>query len=1025
MRKIFLLTLLLASPWLMYAQFTASGTVQASKNAEKLIGVTVLEKGTSNGTSTDFDGNFTLEVANAEAVLVISYVGFISQEIKAASGLAVQLEEDSDLLDEVVVIGYGTQKKSVVTGAISTIKAEDLESMPVIRLENSLQGRVSGVRVTSNSGQPGAAATVRIRGTSSINNSEPLYVVDGVPISGGIEYLNQSDIQSIEVLKDAASASIYGARSASGVILVTTKQGKKDRFEINYHTYFGYQSPWKKLPLLNAREYTTLMNESSVAAGGNILFPDPSSYTTSTDWQDAVFNYKAPMQNHEMSLAAGGEKSQYFLSFGYFKQAGIVSSAQSEFERISTRLNSTHKISKYVSLGTNVAYTHINGLGVPENTEFGSPLGRAINLDPLTPVVVTDTAISNLPQYTNFNVVRDENGNPYGISPYVTSEILNPVAAVQVQPNRGWSDKIVASAYLEVEPIKGLKFNSNIGTDVAFWGNESFSPIYYLNASNRNDLTRYGRSQNKGLHWIWQNTVSYNKLIDLHAISLVAGVVAERNFGEGIGGQVQGIPVTNIDDASLLFPTSIDNQSFYGFEYNSTLLSYLGRANYNFNEKYLFSATLRVDGSSKFGQNNKFGFFPAVSAGWVLTEEAFLRKNPSINFLKLRASWGVNGNDQIGDFRYVSTVGGGRNYTFGLNDDLVSGYSPNAIANPDLKWEQTTQTNFGFDARLFKDITLTFDWFMKNTSGMLLQVAVPGYVGNAGPIGNIATMSNTGFEVELGYNKALKSGWEFGVSGNISYVKNEVTDIGPDKEFLTGQRFSPQSLEITRTQVGLPVGYFFGYQTDGIFQNQAEVDAYTNADGSPIQPDASPGDFRFKDLDGDGTIDADDRTMIGDPTPNWTYGFNLSAAYKGFDILLFGQGVWGNDVYNATRRFDLQMANLTGDALNRWTGEGSTNDYPRLVMNDPNQNFSRSSDFYVQNGAFFRVKTLQLGYTVPTALSERLKIKRLRLYVSGNNILTLTAYKGFDPEIGGGSFGVDRGNYPQARSILFGLNLTL
>jgi TonB-linked SusC/RagA family outer membrane protein len=426
-----------------------------------------------------------------------------------------------------------------------------------------------------------------------------------------------------------------------------------------------------------------------------------------------------------------------------------------------------------------------------------------------------------------------------------------------------------------------------------------------------------------------------------------------------------------------------------------------------------------MDGSPKFGANYRFGTFPSVSAGWVVSEEKFLKNNNLVNFLKIRGSWGVNGNDKIGDFRFVSTIGGFRNYTFGATERLINGSTPVALANPDLRWEETTQTNIGFDAKIFKSINITLDWFKKATTGMLLDIAVPGYVGNAGPVGNIASMDNTGVELELGFNKKLGE-FNLEFSGNVSHITNKVTSLGPEKKFLVGQFFSPQGLELSRTSVGEPIGYFYGYKTNGIFQNQAEVNAHKGKDGALLQPEARPGDFRFVDVNGDGKLDADDRTKIGDPTPTWTYGFNLAAAWRGFDLILFAQGVAGNQLFRATRRFDLQMANMTSDALGRWTGEGSTNTYPRLVMNDPNKNFSRSSDFYVEDGAFFRVRTLQLGYTIPLSISSKLGIKKCRIYVSGNNLLTLTKAKGFDPEIGGGSFGVDRGIYPQARFFLVG-----
>jgi TonB-dependent starch-binding outer membrane protein SusC len=1007
---------------------TPSVTGIVTDGKEPLVGAAVLEKGTTNGSLTDLDGKFELTLTNKKtAVLVVSFVGYKTQEVAVgnASNLNIELTA-SDALDELVVVGYGTQRKAVVTGAIAKVKGSDLENMPVPRIEQSLLGRTAGVRVTTGSGQPGEGATVRIRGTTSINNSEPLYVVDGIPVGGGIDYLNQNDIESIEVLKDAASAAIYGARAAAGVILVTTKQGKEGKTAVTYNMYVGQQAPSRKLALLNAKEYATLMNESSVASKGPILFPDPSVFLqndkTGTDWQDAVFNKAAPMQNHELGISVGNAKSSYYASFGYYNQTGIVASPQSAWERYSVRLNSNHKLNKFINIGTTMGYSKVAGRGSSTNSEFGGVLSRAVNMDPITPLVETDPSVLSSSVYTNFPVVKNEAGQPYGISKYVSSEILNPVAATAVNQGSGWADKIVGNAFVEVEPIKNLKFRTSYGVDIAFYGGDGFRPIHYLNAANRADNTLYSRSQNRGFYWVWGNTLTYSKTFNnKHNFSALVGTTAEKNHGENVSGSVQNMPVSNIKDASLNFASIQADQNFYGYEYNAALLSYLGRVNYDYQGKYIFSALMRIDGSPKFGTNNKFGSFPSVSAGWILSEEKFLRGVTPINFLKLRASWGINGNDQIGDFRYVSTVGGGRNYTFGTADKLYNGVSPNAIANPDLKWEQTTQTNIGFDAKLFKRITVTLDVFQKNTSGMLLDIRVPSWLGNGGPVGNIAKLENSGVELELGFDKKIGA-LAFNLAGNVSYISNKVTDLGPDKKFLGGQTFSPQGLEITRTTVGEPIGFFYGYQTQGIFQTQAEVNSYKNKEGLTIQPNAKPGDFRFADINGDGIINADDRTKIGDPTPNLTYGFNFSVAAHGFDLLLFGQGVSGNQVFKATRRFDLQMANMTADALGRWTGEGTSNTYPRLAMDDPNKNFSRSSDFYVESGAYFRIKTLQLGYTVPLSIMKKVGLNRFRVYVSANNLATLTKYTGYDPEIGGGSFGVDRGFYPQARSFMFGLS---
>jgi TonB-dependent starch-binding outer membrane protein SusC len=1016
-----LLLFLLWSLGQLVAQSSISGNVMDGE--EPLVGAAVLEKGTNNGTITDIDGKYTLSVTSGRATLVISYVGYKTQEVAVNNAKTLDIKMESEAtLGELVVVGYGTQRKAVVTGAIAKINGSDLDNMPVPRIEQSLSGRTAGVRVTMGSGQPGEGATVRIRGTTSINGSDPLYVVDGVPVTGGIDYLNQNDVESIEVLKDAASAAIYGARSAAGVIIVTTKQGKAGKVAVTYNMYVGQQAPARKLALLNATQYATLMNESSVAAKGEILFKDPSVFGVGTDWQDAVFNKAAPIQNHELGISVGNDKSKYYASFGYYNQTGIVASPQSAWERYTVRLNSSHKLNNLLNIGTTLGYTRVAAKGSSTNSEYGGVLSRAVNMDPITPLIETDPSVLNSNIFKNFAVVRNEDGQPYGISKYVGSEILNPVAATAVNQGSGWADKIVGNAFVEIEPLKGLKFRTTFGADLAFYGGEGFRPIFYLNAPNRSDVTSYSRNQSRGLNWVWNNIVTYSKVVGLHNFSALAGQEANRNHGENVTGSVQNMPVSNIKDASLNYSSVQADQNFGGYEYDGATLSYFGRINYDYAGKYLLTALMRYDGSPRFGPNYRFGTFPSFSVGWVLSEEGFVKNIKAINFLKIRASWGVNGSDNIGDFRYVSTVGGGRNYTFGTGDKLVNGISPNAIANPDLKWEQTTQTNFGFDAKLFKHLSVTLDVFQKNTSGMLLDIKVPAYIGNAGPVGNVASLENKGVELELGYTKNFSRNASMNLSGNISYIKNQITDLGPDKKFLPGQTFSPQNLEITRTKVGEAFGYFYGYQTQGIFQNEGDVSSYKSKDGAVIQPNARAGDFRFVDLDGNGIIDANDRTKIGDPTPSLTYGFNFSVTYSGFDVLLFGQGVSGNQIFKATRRFDIGMANMTADALGRWTGEGTSNTYPRLSMDDPNKNFSRSSDFYVEDGSYFKIKTLQVGYTLPLSILEKIGLTKVRVYVSGNNLATLTKYTGFDPEIGGGSFGIDRGFYPQARSFMFGLS---
>lgn len=990
---------------------------------EPMQGVTIQEKGTTNGTSSNADGSFVINVTNGNAVLIFSSIGFLTQELKVDNRNVINLvlTAENKNMDEVIVVGYGTQKKRSVTGAISSVKATDLENMPVFRVEQSLQGRTSGLTITSASGQPGEGSTVRVRGTTTIGNSDPLYVVDGVVINGGIDYLSQADIETIDVLKDAASAAIYGTQGANGVILITTKKGKQGSIKVNYNGFVGTQAPWRKLDLLNATEYATLLNESYLAAGQPIRFANPASYGKGTDWQDAVFNNSAMIQNHELSISGGNDRSTYFSSFGYLNQDGIVATSNSNYKRFTARFNSTHKITKEITFGTNIGYTRTKSVGVGTNSEWGSPLNRAINIDPITPLVVTDPTAANQAPYTNPFVVRDANGNPYGISTIVTSEILNPIAALKVSQGNGWSDKIVANAFAEIEPIRGLKLRSSIGTDLAFWGDEGFQPLYYLNATNQNvDLNGYTRNINRGMYWIWDNTASYTRSVGRHNATVLVGSSAQRNYGETQGGTKRGIPVNSLKEASLAFNVPVANQFFWGGEYQSTLASLFGRIIYDYDGKYLLNATVRRDGSSRFGSNNKYGVFPSVSAGWIVSRENFWPANDKVTFLKVRGSYGENGNDRIGDFRYVSTIGGGRNYT--INGQLINGFSPNAIANPDLKWESTSQLDFGIDAVLFNRLNVTLDWYNKKTKDMLLDIAVPAYVGNSGPIGNIATMENRGVELELGYNGHVGD-LTFNVSGNISHLRNRVTYLGDDKEYLPGLRFGPQGVEMTRIAVGYAIGSFYGYKTNGLFQNWNEVNNYKGHTGQVLQPDASPGDIRFVDVNNDGVIDENDRTIIGDPTPDWTFGFTVNAAYKGFDITLFGQGVAGNQVFQALRRFDLPTANYTKEALGRWVGEGSSNYFPRLVYNDPNRNFSRSSDFFLKKGDYFRIKTLQIGYTFSQNIIRKAGLTKLRVYVMSNNLATFTKYTGYDPEIGGGSLGVDRGIYPQPRSFMVGVNL--
>ena len=1030
MKSNFLLIAFLFLSFMVFGQnLEIKGTVLEADTNSPLPGVNVILKNTTNGVTTDFDGIFSISNIKVGDVLVFSFIGFETKELTVMddSYLNVILNEDAQALEEVVVTGYGTQKKSVVTGAISSVKAAELENLPLERVEQALQGRVSGVLIAADAGQPGSSSTVRVRGITTFGNNNPLWVIDGVIVdSGGIGFLNQSDIESIEVLKDAASLAIYGARSAAGVILITTKKGKEGSIVVNYTGFTGISGPAKKLSLLNASEYGAIMNEKSVADGGPIIFSNIAELGVGTDWQDVIFNDSALRTSHEINVSGGNDVSTFYASFGLSDQEGIVMSEASNFNRKNIRLNSSHKLSKLFKVGQTLGYAHKKSQGIGTNSEYGGPLSSAINLDPITPVVITDPVIANGAPYSDNPVFRDANGNPYGISSLVGQEMTNPLADIQRSiGNYGWSDDFVGNAYLEFTPIEGLVFKTSVSGKLSYWGDEGFTPEYYLQATSINKINRLTRSRSKGFGWNLENTATYAKDINEHNFSVLLGQgVYIDDISSGVFVVHQNLPVNTREEASFNFaldPEDIDGGTWNGTEHRVTSL--FSRLTYNFAEKYLFTGIVRRDGSSRFGANNKFGIFPSFSAGWVPSKENFWPENNVVSQFKIRGGYGVTGSDAIGNFKYLALIGGGRNYTFGDPGTINIGYSPDAPDNPDLKWEETTQTNVGFEAIMFNNLNVTFDYYIKETAGILQNVDIPGYVGASGsPAGNVADMKNTGFELELGYRKTFGE-FNFSANGNISYLENEVTFVGENKSFIGGGAGFQSMGEVTRTQVGESVNAFYGFQTNGIFQNVDDVNSYINSSGTPIQPDALPGDFRWVDIDGDGIITDDDRTFLGTPLPKYTFGLTLNLDYKGFDFMVFAQGVAGNKIFQGLRRLDVANANHQTSALSRWTGEGTSNDYPRLSNADPNGNFGKFSDFYLENGDYVRFKTIQIGYTLPETAISKIGAQKMRFYITGENLLTLTDYTGFDPEIGGNVLGIDKGYYPQARSFMLGVNL--
>ncbi|MDH6305039.1 TonB-linked SusC/RagA family outer membrane protein [Parabacteroides sp. PF5-5] len=1050
MRNLFTTLLLLCATFSVVAQnVQIKGVVVSGSDNFPLPGVNVVVKGTTNGTMTDMDGQFVLS-APAGSTLSITYVGFKPLELKADASrvMNISIHEDTELLDEVVVVGYGVQKKSVVTAAISSVKAEDLGKLTPNRIENILKGQVSGVQVTTLSGQPGTDAKVRIRGIGTVNNSDPLYIIDGMAVDGGIRNLNPADIESVEILKDAASAAVYGARAANGVVLVTTKSGKTGKARITYDFSYGLQNPWKKKTVLNAEQYMIYRNEMSLNGGGAMLYSQDqisaarNGQITSTDWQDEVFNDNAPIMNHQVNISGGSEKGSYYLSLGYFDQEGIIGGNYnvSNYDRWTIRSNNSYEVLNAqkersflnkVTVGSNLSYSRGKSTYVPggANSEFGSVLGSALVISPLLGVYASEAEAAEI-LAAHPHAVTDKNGNVFSLSPSGFQEIVNPVALMnRPQRTKHNEDKIIGTFFAEVDIFEGLKFKSSYGVDLAFWGEDSYSFPFYLSQMNRLENsydTSVSSQMNRGFTWQVENVFTYNKTINgKHNIGLMAGQSGRKNNTR----QLQGTDydMLSYDPYMATINSAIadrERERTSGYTNQSTFASYFGRVDYNFDERYMIQATVRRDGSDKFGSNNKWGTFPSVSAGWNVTNEAFMEGRPEwFNYMKLRGSWGINGNDKIDAFAYASLMDGGQNYYFGTGNSeyMQYGVSGGRLANPDLKWEESKQTDIGVDMRFFNHaLTFTFDYFKKKTDGMLKLLPIPTYVGRSAPYTNAGKMENWGLEFDLGYRFNV-SDFVFDIKGNASYAKTTLIDIGvPAGQEMTGGSGAAGVDDFIRSENGKDYPYFYGWKTDGILQTQAEADAYN----AKYKTSAVPGDVRFKDLNDDDIIDDNDRTKIGRGVPDWTYGLTLNAEYKGFDLYMFFQGVLGVDIFDISQRADIAGANRPAWIMDRWTGPGTSDKLPRVTSVDTNRNW-RASDIYVKNGNYVRLKNIQLGYTIPRNIINKAGIDNLRLFVGAENLLTFTGYKdGFDPEIGEGNFGVDKGNYPQARTITFGASIS-
>ncbi len=1008
-----------------------SGKVTDDKG-EPLGGVSILEKGTNNGVSSRDDGLFVINVSGPDATLIVSYVGFATQEIKVENQttMSISLVSLNRTISEVVVVGYGQQRKTLVTGSISSVRAEQLTTVSSTRIDQALQGRTAGVVVLPTSGQPGAGLNIRIRGAGSNRNSNPLYIIDGVR-AGGIEYIDPSEIASIEILKDAASAAIYGAEGANGVIIITTKTGKRNSSEIVYSGQYSQQSLKDNfIEMMNAQQYQQYLQEAGVA--GAPTPADVANIGAGTNWLKEVIQ-TAPQQHHSLQFSGGSDKSTYLVSGTLFTQEGIVGGDKARFNRYTVRFNGDHKIKPWLTIGNRLSYSHHKRRAISDNNEFGSILSSALVMDPVTPVTYTGTLPVHVQSALNgFTpdgtpiaklLRRDPNGNLYGISNFLRGEYGNPISRIELAKGENIQNKIVGNVYAEIQPFKGFTFTSRFGIDAAFQTGHGWTPTFWYSSESLNTIATGYDYNNNWYTWQWENFATYKRNFGDHNVTLLGGVSAIKTHEYHIGGSYSGL--FKEDDRfsyADYVPDAVDRIGSNAFDY--TLASFFGRVNYGFKDRYLLNASVRRDGSSKLAPGNQWKLYPAVSAGWIVSNEDFFKNvSGKVNYLKLRGSWGQNGNvSSIGIGEWKNAIGAGMLYP-DANGNLVVGAAPTSLANPDLTWETSEQFDIGADlAFLNNRFNLTVDYYKKTTKDLLTDGNAPLIAGNTLRTKNAGNVVNKGWEFELSYNNrpASKRALNYEISGNLSTLNNEVTFLDPNSPIIFGAGIGT-GWSATAMQVGQPLWYFNGYKTAGIFQTQADVFDYLTKTGiTGYSP--KPGEPIVVDVNGDKQISPADMTFIGSPHPDLTFGARASVSWKGFDMLVFVQGQTGNDILMGFNRTDRGTANKPlFFYTNRWTGPGSTNTWFASNTSNP---YIYNSDLMIFDGAYTKIRQLQLGYTLPESILNRMKITRARIYVSLDDFFTFTKYPGVDPEGGSNgqnSIGIDRGGYPIPRKAIVGL----
>lgn len=1018
---------------------TVTGTVVYEDDGEPVIGATVKVKGQTATALTDVDGKFSIAAKTGD-VLEFSFVGLkTTEQTVTASIINVRLASEQSLLDEVVVVGYGVQKKKLVTGANLNVGGDLIQKQNQVNPLQALQGQAAGVTILSTSGQPGASMKVNIRGLGTIGNSDPLYVIDGIP-GGDISILNPADIQSIDVLKDAASAAIYGAQAANGVVLVTTRTGSKGKGQVSYDAYIGIQNPIRLANMLNAHEYKTIMNEQALNSGSAPIDFTGMQGLADTDWLSQMFVKDASTQNHSLNITGGSETSMYSLSLNKISQEGVVGGSNiSNYERYGFRINTEHKLYKDIlKVGQHLNFNYIKNNGISVGNQYNNTLRGAFITSPLSPVYSDNGKYGSPYNDTSDSPWYNGDSNPYGLM-------------MTNSNNRSDNQRLLADVYAELQPIKNLRLKSVFGINYGAGEYRNFNPLYRFSVYSFNEKrTVINQGMDKGHTMTWTNTAAYDfSLSNRHNFDVLVGMESQRYQGTFLSGsnwnllsQFDNFAHAYLDNttgkAHLDEDGNIVETRFLNGGPNNLYrrVSYFGRAGYNFQEKYMFNATLRADGSSKFSRGNRWGYFPSFSAGWVITNEDFLANSnlKSLDFLKLRASWGQVGNQNISDFQFASPINtstgvSGSNpaafYVFGTSKVNVPGAYPLRLSNPGIRWETSEQTNIGFDAHFLKSkLEVYGDFYVKTTKDWLVQAPILATAGTGAPIINGGDVKNTGVELSVSWKDQIGQ-LKYRIGANGAYNKNVVGNIPTEDGIIhgeTGQLFD-NSDEFYRAQNGMPIGYFWGYKTDGLFQNYAEIEAWKSAGKGILQPNVRPGDVRYVDVNNDGKIDANDKVNLGVGMPKFVFGFNVGLDYKNFDFSVVANGVAGNKIVQSYRNHTNKQANYTTAILQRWTGEGTSDRIPRVTETNVNWQFS---DLYIQNGDFLRISNVTLGYDFAKSIKWK-ALSQLRLYAQAQNLLTFTKYDGMDPEIGYGTAGwvsgIDLGYYPRPKIFLVGLNV--